>query len=296
MKVGISSLRLEGPVRAGLPVNPIAEGLPLQDAAEPRPANGGESAHGSEGNAPAPGGEAGPGPFRRRRSGSSGSEVAALACLVAEDRGVTDYAKAVAEGRRLLRRTEEDCWRFAELSASVVGTGVSQRRWGADVGVTQAYVSLLVRTWARFSELPTSERPRWPDALETVRERSETVVSASEERDRRYKRQILKRPLEERVSLTRELLGDREVAREIGPKESQAHETAPRAKPPPADPFEIAAEKLSRARRLVEGAVEEIQDVKLTEEERAGLLVLVAEIEAAARPLRETGAQKLQAV
>jgi hypothetical protein len=130
--------------------------------------------------------------------------------------------------------------------------------------------------------------------MESVRERSDTVVDASEVRAGRYQRQVLKRPLEERLALARELLADREVAGAVGNGKDPGR--AVKAKPPPADPFEIAAERLSRARRLVEGTVEEIQGVKLTEEERAGLLALVAEIEAAARTLREADGRRLQAV
>jgi hypothetical protein len=49
---------------------------------------------------------------------------------------VTTYTEAVAEARQLVKRSEEDQWRLAELTWEQVEAGKSRRQWAKDIGVS----------------------------------------------------------------------------------------------------------------------------------------------------------------
>src|SRR6266487_2245779 len=59
------------------------------------------------------------------------------------------YEKAVAEARRLVKRSEEDQWRLAELTWEQVEGGKSRAQWARDVGVGRTSVMRWYKIWAR---------------------------------------------------------------------------------------------------------------------------------------------------
>lgn len=75
-----------------------------------------------------------------------------------------NYRKAVAEARQLIKRSEADQWRLAELTSEVLAGGKSTREWAADVGVSQAHVVFLGKIWTAHGDYPVIDRPAFADA------------------------------------------------------------------------------------------------------------------------------------
>jgi hypothetical protein len=76
---------------------------------------------------------------------------------------LTSYRSAVREAKSLLRRTEEDQWRLAELSwEQVTQRGYSAVSWGRDIGISSQHGGRLVRLWALHRDAP--QRPSYTEA------------------------------------------------------------------------------------------------------------------------------------
>lgn len=80
------------------------------------------------------------------------------------------YQAAVSEGCTLVRRTEDDQWRLAELSWQVVDGGRSRRRWAADIGVSHVHVGRLVTVWEWYGGNPVTGRPAFAEAYHHARQ------------------------------------------------------------------------------------------------------------------------------
>ena len=66
-----------------------------------------------------------------------------------------DYAKAVAEARRLVKSVEAGQWRLAELTYLIlVEDGVRMEVWAADVGLSKTYGYQLKAVWAKYGDQP----------------------------------------------------------------------------------------------------------------------------------------------
>src|SRR5215813_11835152 len=73
-----------------------------------------------------------------------------------------DYATAVFEARRLIKRSEEDQWRLAELTWEQIEAGRSKSQWGRDIGVSEAEVRRLYKIWNRWNSTSRSQRSARP--------------------------------------------------------------------------------------------------------------------------------------
>lgn len=77
---------------------------------------------------------------------------------------MTTYDDVVHEARRLVKRSEADQWRLAELTwQQVKENNKRQVDWAADVGISQAYVSKLCLIWETFGHIPENKRPRFTE-------------------------------------------------------------------------------------------------------------------------------------
>jgi hypothetical protein len=64
-----------------------------------------------------------------------------------------NYRQAVAEAKRLVKRSDDDRWRLCELTYEQVKVkGVKTRQWATDIGVSPSYVGSLIKTWKRYSD------------------------------------------------------------------------------------------------------------------------------------------------
>ena len=79
-----------------------------------------------------------------------------------------NYKAAVAEGRRLTKRSEEDQWRLAELTFEVVQDGKSRRQWAKDIGAGATTAERYYLIWERHGASPRSTRPKFAEAYGTL--------------------------------------------------------------------------------------------------------------------------------
>jgi hypothetical protein len=125
-----------------------------------------------------------------------------------------EYKEAVAEARRLVRRSEEDQWRLAELTWEQVEAGRSRRQWAQDIGVSADTTERLYKVWARWSADNVGTRPRFADAWagEKLPAVLEGHATARQENARQAVRNM---PPEQKAEVVREALAEPEVAERI---------------------------------------------------------------------------------
>ena len=90
-----------------------------------------------------------------------------------------NYRKNVAEGRSLVKRSEADQWRLAELTAEVLANGRTTREWGADIGISHVHASYLAKLWKQYGGVNQVNRPTFANAY------AEAKVMPVDRRERR---------------------------------------------------------------------------------------------------------------
>jgi hypothetical protein len=120
------------------------------------------------------------------------------------------YQEAVQEARRLVKRSEDDQWRLAQLTYEQVETGITRVQWAQDIGVSSRSVTSYYRIWERFGSTTGSDRPRFTDAW--VEERDPQRAEAAAQGMSRYgtdiERGVRNLPPERKAEVARELLQD----------------------------------------------------------------------------------------
>ena len=123
-----------------------------------------------------------------------------------------NYDEAVTEARRLVKRSEEDQWRLAELTWEMVRGGISQRQWAIDIEVSEAHARFLVHIWDAYRV--RTDRPAFADAYAAAK-------GLPEDRQERREMEAVKRlqsmPPERKAEIVQELLENPEV-RELIPQ------------------------------------------------------------------------------
>lgn len=97
------------------------------------------------------------------------------------------YRNDVAEAKQLVKRSEEDLWRLAELTwRNIRPQGeATQRQWAADVGwKSHQDVGRYAQIWARFGGAHHQERPTFADAYAKLRTGDDDATSAGHRADR----------------------------------------------------------------------------------------------------------------
>jgi len=94
-------------------------------------------------------------------------------------RGAVDYramtyADAVTEARTLVKRSEADQWRLAELTWEQVTTGGTRRQWSKDIGTSERWAGVLYRAWVLRQTEPGSV---FADAINKVREGGAVILT-----------------------------------------------------------------------------------------------------------------------
>lgn len=85
------------------------------------------------------------------------------------------YRNDVAEARRLMKQSEADQWRLAELTFRVVESGVTRTKWASDVGCSGTHVSYLYRVHDEYAGSKIS----FTDAYAKVRSGDANATRAS---------------------------------------------------------------------------------------------------------------------
>lgn len=124
------------------------------------------------------------------------------------------YQEAVAEARTLVKRSEDDQWRLAELTFEQIrDAGVSQNQWARDVGIHRNEARRLFLIGQRWSGSSRNSRPTYNEAYMMVRE---GVDDPEEAREVSYQRQAIGRirnlPPEQKAAVVREALDEPDVA------------------------------------------------------------------------------------
>lgn len=123
------------------------------------------------------------------------------------------YRDAVAEAKRLVRRSEEDQWRLAELTWEQVNEGGhSMQSWADDIKVSKAHAVFLTKVWEAYSGYPVTDRPKFADAYA---EAKGMPVERQERREAEAMSNIRKASPAVKARLASELLEDDEVAEEV---------------------------------------------------------------------------------
>ena len=78
------------------------------------------------------------------------------------------YQECVAEARTLVKRSEADQWRLAQLTWEQLEAGVRAVQWAADIGVDPSYVYRLRRIWEQHSSVDSVHKPRFTDAYKEL--------------------------------------------------------------------------------------------------------------------------------
>lgn len=121
-----------------------------------------------------------------------------------------NYRKAVTEGRSLVKRSESDQWRLAELTTHVLAEGREGKQWAADIGVSASHVSRLGKVWAKYGLVVPHNRPTFANAYA---EATGMPVERSERRLAEATSNIRKATPERQHQVARELVSDPAVAR-----------------------------------------------------------------------------------
>jgi len=121
------------------------------------------------------------------------------------------YQEAVAEARRLVKRSEEDQWRLAQLTYEQVEGGTSHRQWARDIGVAHSTVGYWREMWKRWGSGRLGDRPSFPEAYNIIRERG-TAVTGVSQYDANARTAVRNLPPEQKAEVVREALDDQDVA------------------------------------------------------------------------------------
>lgn len=121
-----------------------------------------------------------------------------------------NYRQKVAEGRRLVKRSEEDQWALAKLSREVIDSGKTQQQWASDIGVTQPHVSYLIRIHDSYNQV--INKPAFADAYAQVKG---MPLDRRERRENEAISNIKKASPERQKEIARELVANPEVRRTI---------------------------------------------------------------------------------
>lgn len=135
------------------------------------------------------------------------------------------YQEAVAEARTLVKRSEQDQWRLADLTWEQVKAGKSRAQWANDIGVSVTHSQNLARLGERWEPTPGVDRPPFSEAYAAVRnpgyveqgraqgEARATIRSMPPEQKAEVAREIVQDlPTEHRAAIIREAITEPKTA------------------------------------------------------------------------------------
>ena len=116
------------------------------------------------------------------------------------------YQEAVTEARSLVKRSEEDQWRLAQLTFEQVGSGRTAQDWAQDIGIRPVHAMFLRRVWSNHRS--DTALPRFADAYA---EAKGMPLDRIERRENEAVARIRKMIPERKAMILRELFEDPEV-------------------------------------------------------------------------------------
>jgi len=76
------------------------------------------------------------------------------------------YGDAVKEARTLVKRSDGDQWRLAQLTWEQVEAGKTRNGWASDIGISGSHASRLYQVWTKWRNRAT--RPTFSDAIDEL--------------------------------------------------------------------------------------------------------------------------------
>lgn len=128
------------------------------------------------------------------------------------------YQEAVQEARSLVKRSEDDQWRLAQLTYEQVETGKTRKQWAKDTGISETHAQDLYKTYARFGEKGSSpfgqnRQYTFAEAYAMAREGVTTPADARRSTDEHQAISAVRKMAPERkAAIVREALADPDVA------------------------------------------------------------------------------------
>jgi hypothetical protein len=129
-----------------------------------------------------------------------------------------EYQEAVQEARQLVRRSEADQWRLAQLTYEQVEAGKTRKQWAKDIGISETHAQDLYKTYARFGEKGSSPfgqngQYTFAEAYAMAREGVATPEDARRSTDEHQAISAVRKMTPERkAQVVREALADPDVA------------------------------------------------------------------------------------
>jgi hypothetical protein len=118
---------------------------------------------------------------------------------------MSNYKEAVAEARQLVKRSEDDQWRLAQLTWEQVQAGKTRKQWAQDIGVSETHARILYTVWNRFQDQTHDVRFSFGDRYEMAKTGTEGPRAARESQAVGTVRNM---PPERKAELVRELTKD----------------------------------------------------------------------------------------
>jgi preprotein translocase subunit SecD len=124
-----------------------------------------------------------------------------------------EYQAAVAEARTLVKRSEEDQWRLAQLTWEQVESGATYAQWARDIEVDREHVARMHRLWSKWGA--TRSRPRYADAYTEARSGTAGAPTTADQRQQEAVTAVRSMPPERKAEVVREALAEPEVAEQV---------------------------------------------------------------------------------
>ena len=117
-----------------------------------------------------------------------------------------EYTQAVAEARQLVRRSEADQWRLAQLTYEQFQAGANHVQWAQDVGVSRQSAERWAKIHDRYGRLPAGERPAYSEAFQAVDKSLDVEGVYAERHQMEARRTVRNLPPAEKAALAREVV------------------------------------------------------------------------------------------
>lgn len=128
-----------------------------------------------------------------------------------------NYQEAVTEARQLVKRSEEDQWRLAQLTWQQVQGGASRNQWASDTGMARSHVQALYKIWDEWGGQPLATRPAFGEAYYRMHTpgRHEDREQIGSRAGAEAVRHVRNMPPEQKASVVRELIDDPDVSARV---------------------------------------------------------------------------------
>lgn len=132
------------------------------------------------------------------------------------------YNDAVREARTLVKRSEIDQWRLAQLTWEQVEAGTSRRQWAKDIEVSYSHTDRLYQIWTKWRDTSRVTRPTYTEAYNQImggspieRGREQGARQAFAELPEKQQQQIVRNVVKTNPDIMRDVIAHDSKAAEV---------------------------------------------------------------------------------